>query len=128
MPKKMRNDKTGKDMDLTFLTLEEIKAQCRIAAEDTEEDGLLQIYGVAAEQTVLGLTNRSVLECVDEYGTDLDGAFPSSSLLALMVSVPSLRVPSGGAIISYVRPSHISRHRSVITLVYRIVNTIVSSR
>lgn len=73
-------------MDLTFLTLEEIKNQCRIAPEDTEEDGLLQMYGVAAEQTVLGLINRSVLECVDEYGTDLDGAVPLKQAMLVLVA------------------------------------------
>lgn len=72
-------------MDLNFLTLEEIKAQCRIAPEDTEEDGLLQMYGVSAEQTVLGLINRGVLECIDEYGADLDSAVPlKQAMLALV--------------------------------------------
>ena len=85
MPKKMRNDKTGKDMDLTFLTIEEIKAQCRIAPEDTEEDGLLQMYGVSAEQTICKLINRSVLECIDEYGVDLDEAQPLKSAMLVLV-------------------------------------------
>lgn len=72
-------------MDLTFLTLEEIKAQCRIAAEDTEEDGLLQMYGVSAEQTICKLINRSVLECIDEYGVDLDEAQPLKSAMLVLV-------------------------------------------
>ena len=73
-------------MDLTFLTLEEIKAQCRIAPEDTEEDGLLQMYGVSAEQTICKLINRCVLECIDEYGVDLDEAQPLKSAMLILVA------------------------------------------
>ena len=72
-------------MDLTFLTLEEIKAQCRIAPEDTEEDGLLQMYGVSAEQTICKLINRGLLECIDEYGVDLDEAQPLKSAMLVLV-------------------------------------------
>ena len=40
---------------MNILTLEQIKAQCRIDPEMTEEDQLLELYGDAAEETVLKL-------------------------------------------------------------------------
>lgn len=73
-------------MDLTFLTLEEIKLQCRINAEDTDEDGLLQMYGVAAEQLICREINRSVFECVDEYGEELDDAQPLKQAMLMLTA------------------------------------------
>ncbi len=73
-------------MDLTFLTLEEIKAQCRINVEDTDEDGILQIYGVSAEATVCNLINRSIIECIDDFGEDLDGAPPLRQAMLVLVA------------------------------------------
>ena len=68
------------------MTLEAIKAQCRIAPEDTEEDGLLQQYGVSAEQIICKQINRSVLECIDEYGVDLDEAQPLRSAMLMLTA------------------------------------------
>ena len=73
-------------MDLTFLTLSEIKAQCRIAPDDMEENGLLQMYGVSAEQTICRLINRSLLECIDECGEELDDAQPLKSAMLILVA------------------------------------------
>ena len=45
---------------MNILTLEQIKAQCRIDSEMTEEDQLLEIYGDAAEETVINYCNCSL--------------------------------------------------------------------
>ena len=43
---------------MRILTLELIKAQCRIEPEMTEEDALLELYGNAAEETEHNYCNR----------------------------------------------------------------------
>ena len=53
---------------MNILTLEQIKAQCRIDPEMTEEDQLLELYGDAAEETVLNYCNRSLESLYEEYG------------------------------------------------------------
>ena len=53
---------------MNILTLEQIKAQCRIDPEMTEEDSLLELYGDAAEETVLNYCNRSLESLYEEYG------------------------------------------------------------
>ena len=53
---------------MDILTLEQIKAQCRIDPEMTEEDQLLELYGDAAEETVLNYCNRSLESLYEEYG------------------------------------------------------------
>lgn len=54
---------------MRILTLELIKAQCRIEPEMTEEDALLKLYGNAAEETVLNYCNRSLESIYEEYGS-----------------------------------------------------------
>jgi len=55
-----------------LLTLAEIKAQCRIDADITDEDGQLQLLGRAAEARVQRYLNRSLyLDAVPD--TDPDG-------------------------------------------------------
>ena len=54
---------------MRILTLELIKAQCRIEPEMTEEDALLELYGNAAEETVLNYCNRSLESIYEEYGS-----------------------------------------------------------
>lgn len=51
---------------MKWLTIEDIKAQLRI---DTDcEDAVLQLYGVAAEETVLNYINRTYEEVMEKYG------------------------------------------------------------
>lgn len=45
---------------LAFLTLDEIKSQCRVDFE--EDDALLLLYGAAAERAVVDATRRPLLE------------------------------------------------------------------
>ena len=53
---------------MNILTLEQIKAQCRIDPEMTDEDQLRELYGAAAEETVLNYCNRSLESLYEEYG------------------------------------------------------------
>ena len=52
---------------LNFLSLDDIKAQCSIEPDETAYDGLLQMYGAAAEQDICDLINRSAVEILDEW-------------------------------------------------------------
>lgn len=52
---------------MKWLTLERIKQQCRIEANFTEEDSLLEMYGESAEETVLDLIRRSLLDVIVTY-------------------------------------------------------------
>ena len=61
---------------MNWLTLSEIKAQCRIDEDDTLEDEILTAYGDAAEQMICGLCLRDEYEMMDRYGLDLEGAKP----------------------------------------------------
>lgn len=53
---------------MKWLTLEWIKKQCRIEPGFTDEDGLLEKYGEAAEDTVLNVLGKTYDEVMDEYG------------------------------------------------------------
>lgn len=57
-------------MSATFkwLTLEQIKQQCRIEADFTLEDARLESYGHSAESTVLNLLNRTYYSVLEQYG------------------------------------------------------------
>ena len=57
-------------MSATFkwLTLEQIKQQCRIEADFTLEDARLESYGHSAESTVLNLLNRTYYSILEQYG------------------------------------------------------------
>jgi len=52
---------------MEFLSIEEIKAQCRIDSADTSEDELLETFGASAECTICNMINRSMEEIVDTY-------------------------------------------------------------
>ena len=54
---------------MNILTLDIIKQQCRIEPEMTEEDSLLELYGNAAEETVLNYCNRTLESLYEEYGS-----------------------------------------------------------
>ena len=53
---------------MNWLTLDKIKAQCRIEADFTDEDSLLEMYGDTAEETVLNALHRSYTEVMEVYG------------------------------------------------------------
>lgn len=53
---------------MKWLTLEQIKAQCRIESDFTDEDLLLTSYGNSAEGTILNLLNRSYYDLIEQYG------------------------------------------------------------
>lgn len=53
---------------MKWLTIEQIKAQCRIEQDFTAEDELLEMYGESAENTVLNLLNRTLEDIVEQYG------------------------------------------------------------
>lgn len=51
---------------LKFITLQEIKAQCRV--DHDEEDALLESIGIASEEIVLKYINRTYYDIVDDFG------------------------------------------------------------
>lgn len=53
---------------MEIITLEEIKAQCRIDSEDNSEDTLLTSYGDAAEQMVQNYIKRDSASLLEDYG------------------------------------------------------------
>ena len=53
---------------LRWLTLEGIKAQCRIEKEFNEEDKLLIEIGEGAEETVLNVCGRTYEDIIETYG------------------------------------------------------------
>ena len=73
---------------MKFLTLKEIKAQCRIEEDFTLEDSLLNRYGAAAENTLLRMCNRTYDDLLAEFGED-DGkggkVVPSDFFLAALL-------------------------------------------
>lgn len=71
---------TKKERDMKFLTLQDIKAQCRIEPDFTDEDTLLQLYGAAAENTLLRICNRSVDDIIELFGED--NKMPSDFIVA----------------------------------------------
>lgn len=55
---------------MKFLTLTEIKAQCRIEEDFTQEDTLLTAYGGAAENALLRVCNRTYDDLLENFGED----------------------------------------------------------
>lgn len=53
---------------MKYLTLEKIKAQCRIEQDFTDEDTLLESYGESAEETVLNILSRTYEDVMEVYG------------------------------------------------------------
>lgn len=53
---------------MKWLTLEGIKAQCRIEIDFHDEDDLLVEIGEGAEETVLNLCNRTYENLIEKYG------------------------------------------------------------
>ena len=57
---------------MKFLTLQEIKAQCRIEEDFTLEDTLLTAYGSASEKALLRVCNRTYDDLLENFGEDDD--------------------------------------------------------
>lgn len=55
---------------MKFLTLNEIKDQCRIEHDFTMEDTLLTAYGNAAENALLRICERTYDNLLEEFGED----------------------------------------------------------
>lgn len=53
---------------MNWLTLDRIKAQCRIEQDFTMEDELLEDYGETAEEVVLNYCARTVEDFIETYG------------------------------------------------------------
>jgi hypothetical protein len=54
---------------MKFLEFEQIKAQLRLDDEQAQEEHeLLEMYGEAAEDTVLNLCNRTITDIYEQYG------------------------------------------------------------
>lgn len=53
---------------MKWLTLDKIKAQCRIEPDFHDEDDLLEEYGETAEDAILEVLNRSYEELYEVYG------------------------------------------------------------
>ena len=54
---------------MKFLEFEQIKAQLRLDDEQAQEEhDLLEMYGEAAEDTVLNLCNRTITNIYEQYG------------------------------------------------------------
>lgn len=52
---------------MKFLTLDHIRQQLRID-QTGEEDAVLELYGSAAEETVLSICNRTIDDVIETYG------------------------------------------------------------
>ena len=53
---------------MKFLTLELIKAQCRIEVDFTMEDSKLTLYGDSAEQVIFNMCQRPYEDFIETYG------------------------------------------------------------
>lgn len=53
---------------MKFLTLEQIKAQCRIEDDFTLEDTKLTLYGDSAEQVIFNMCQRPYEDFIETYG------------------------------------------------------------
>ena len=54
---------------MEIITFDQIKAQLRLDDEQaTQEHDLLEMYGEAAEETVLELIRRSYTDIIEQYG------------------------------------------------------------
>ena len=67
---------------MKWLTLSQIKQQCRLESDYTLEDDLLELYGNSAESTVLKVMNRTYADIVAEYGE-----MPKDIILATLLLV-----------------------------------------
>ena len=54
---------------MNIITLAEIKKHIRIDPDITLEDDMLELYGNAAEETVLDMVDKTLEEIVAEYGS-----------------------------------------------------------
>ena len=69
---------------MKFLTLEQIKKQLRLDADDTEEDQELTLFGSAAESAVKGHLNRNLYK--DQVPEDdSNGLVVTDSILMAML-------------------------------------------
>lgn len=67
---------------MKWITLEQVKAQCRIEPDFTEEDALLTSYGNAAEQGILRLLERSWEDvCENLSREDIEGGLTIAALM-----------------------------------------------
>jgi hypothetical protein len=75
---------------MKFLTLKDIKAQCRIEPDFTYEDKLLDKFGAAVENTLLRAVNRTYDGLLEAFGED-DGdggkTVPSDFYVAALMLV-----------------------------------------
>lgn len=53
---------------MKWLTLDMIKAQCRIEEDFTAEDDLLEMYGESAEDSILDILSRTYEDLMEAYG------------------------------------------------------------
>lgn len=67
---------------LKWLTLNDIKDQCRIERSFTLEDRMLTLYGCAAENALLNAMRRTYDDLVEEYGGIPDDLVVAGLLLA----------------------------------------------
>lgn len=73
---------------MKFLTLEDIKAQCRIEPDFTDEDKLLEKFGAAVENALLREVNRTydgLLEAFGEDDGEGDKTVPSDFYVAALM-------------------------------------------
>lgn len=67
---------------MKFLTFEQIKAQLRLDnAQAADEHDLLEMYGEAAEETVLNTCNRSYQDIIETYGDIPDDVVHATLML-----------------------------------------------
>lgn len=66
---------------MTYLTLEDIKRQCRIEPEFTEDDNILEIYGDSAENFLEVHLNCALDDIVAENGGELPKCLYQALLL-----------------------------------------------
>lgn len=67
---------------MKWITLSQVKAQCRIEQDFTEEDALLTSYGNAAEQGILRLLERSWEDvCENLSREDIEGGLTIAALM-----------------------------------------------
>jgi hypothetical protein len=75
---------------MKFLKLEDIKAQCRIEPDFTDEDKLLDKFGAAVENTLLRTVDRTydgLLEAFGEEDGDGGKTVPSDFYVAALMLV-----------------------------------------
>lgn len=70
---------------MKWLTLKEIKQQCRIEPDYTDEDDVLTGYGDSAEETVLNLCQRTYDDFIENYG-EIPRPIVEASLMLVTLS------------------------------------------